>query len=454
MVQVFKANKKANKKQKLPVQELHIDSLDLEGQGVVKGFPVTFVKGGLPGELCKVQIIKQSKRFQQGKVTRVVNSSDLRITPFCKHFEQCGGCQNQHIAPENLLPYKKDAVSALLERSAGVDAADIPWQPPLTASTKHYRRKARLAVDARNRDNIRLGFRAQSSKQILSIDECQILNANMEALLLPLQSLLQSMRNPSVIGHISMLNGENDLTLGFRVIKTLAQSDVELVEAFAEKYNVKCLLQHAEGTSESDNHYALSASNNDKEVVNLNIYLSQDDFVQVNSELNQAMVSQAVDWLTLSEVDRVLDLFCGVGNFSLPLALKSGSVLAIEGVAEMVQKAQANAQINGIENIEFLHGDLSADDCLARLRRENCNKVLLDPARDDALEVMEVLNSLRPEAILYVSCNPNTFVRDIAQLLQSHYALEKIGLLDMFPYTTHTEIMALFTLKTGANSRS
>lgn len=454
MVQIFKANKKANKKQKLPVQELHIDSLDLEGQGIAKGSPITFVKGGLPGEICKVQISKQSKRFQQGSVTSVVTSSDLRTTPFCKYFKQCGGCQNQHIAPDNLLPFKQDAVSALLERSAALSAADIPWQPPLTATTKHYRRKARLAIDARNRDDIRLGFRAQSSKQILNISECQILNANMEALLLPLKLLLQSMRNPGAIGHISMLNGESELSLGFRVIKTLAKNDVALVEEFAEKYDVKCLLQHAEGTSEPENHYALSACNNKNEAVNLNIYLSQDDFVQVNTELNQAMVSQAVDWLTLSEDDRVLDLFCGVGNFSLPLALQCGSVLAIEGVAEMVQKAQSNAQINGIKNIEFMRGDLSAEDCLALLSRENCNKVLLDPARDGALEVMEVLKSLSPEAILYVSCNPNTFVRDIAQLLQSNYALEKIRLLDMFPYTTHTEIMALFTLTTGANSRS
>lgn len=451
------------------VETVSIDSLDYQGKGVVRGEHITFVDGAISGEVCKISDIKQHKGVREARVLEVLQASAHRQKPFCPHFTACGGCQTQHIQHDWLAGQKQQALDVSLQkalRNTGQNK-ELPWISPLISPHTGYRRKARLAVDARKADDIKLGFR-DSANQVFNLTECQILEPELQALISPLQQLLKKLHAKKALGHISLFKGNlfaqghstESCTVSLRFTKQLVESDLALLRQFAGAHQVLVQLQCADEqwqnlpvngtTNVTETGYLLHLTAKES----VEIALNPNDFVQVNSAINQAMVQRSLQWLDLNEHDRVLDLFCGVGNFTLAMADKCQHVVGFEGVPEMVQNARCNAQRNGIENVNFISGDLSDDDFLSRLRQQNCNKVVLDPARAGALKVMDSLRYLAPELIVYVSCNPATFGRDIAKLLEkspqsnykNHYQLVKLSLVDMFPNTSHSEIMGLLRL--------
>lgn len=474
MVQTFRPPKKSPRKkskgaqQKLPLVELHIDAMDHEGLGVAKNHqPIVFVAGALPGETCRVALTEQKKNFCKGKVQEVILPSAERTDPFCPHFNECGGCQTQYIEHHTMLGLKQQAVSNLLRKLAGLDVTEQSadeslgnvWQAPIVANGQHYRRKARLAVDFRRENQPRIGYRGKGSNEVINISECAVLQTDLQKLLQPLSVLCPQLSSTRAIGHIELLQGdqlsEKEIVVSqplvvFRMTKTIPDTDKALLAGFAKAQQCHLALEFKTGEyevlvgEEAAIYYSLSQD--------VQMRVQPNDFMQVNAEVNRQLVNTALDWLNLTPQDKVLDLFCGIGNFSLPMANKVEQVFGLEGIPDMVQRAQNNAQLNGIDNVEFFCKDLEQKDALQKWTKVGINKVVLDPSRAGAKQLMAQIVELKPEKVLYVSCNPATFGRDIAVLTSelagskkgSLYSLDKIALLDMFPYTAHTEVVSLF----------
>lgn len=448
MVQIYKAAKPSNNRNKnvsgsrvLERITAKVARLDHMGQGVVSDHsPIIFVTGGLPGENCEIDIIEKKPRFWKARIKRVLSASESRIEPFCQHFRLCGGCQTQFIKPEKLIQHKQAAVTDLLCKF-NVDT-ETCWQPPLLGPTVDYRRKTRLSIDARNKNKVQIGFRQKESKQIVSISSCEVLTKSLQALISPIKDCVSKMHNPAAIGHITLLQGANVEQVCLRMMRQLDEHDVALWKLFAKDAECQLMIELKGGISEllAGDKTPLFYYAQD----NLKLEIGASDFVQVNDVINQAMISQAQNWLDLQKTDTLLDLFCGVGNFSLSMASACQQVIGVEGLANMVQRAKHNAQINSIVNCTFLCEDLSQLTEKRSKSFQECNKVLLDPAREGARGILSKLSKNRPSHVLYVSCNPATFARDAAEFCEMDYRIDKIALMDMFPNTAHTELMALF----------
>lgn len=474
MVQTFKPPKKSrkpnhNNARKQPEVELNVEAIDHEAVGIAKSHqPLVFVEGALPGEKCRVALTDQKKNFSKAKVIEVMMPHQDRITPFCQHFNTCGGCQTQYLDHQNMLELKQVAVTNLLQRMAGLEASDLDqgWQSPVIAKGVNYRRKARLAVDFRRENQPLIGYRGKGSNQIVDINDCPVLQHDLLALLKPIKEVCANLQSTKAIGHIELLQGDEyeDVTASenlkaskplvvFRMTKMITAHDKTALVDFAETNQCALALEYKAGEfevlagSEAAIHYCLPES--------VQLRVQPNDFMQINAEVNREMVATVLDWLELTSEDRILDLFCGMGNFSLPIAKKAGQVYGVEGVSDMVQHAHYNAQQNDISNVEFFCKDLEQTDALQKWSSIGINKVVLDPSRSGAKQLMEQIVELKPEKVLYVSCNPATFGRDIANLTASSstptgkkkgslYKLDKIALLDMFPYTAHSEVISLF----------
>lgn len=440
MAQIYKPPKRAAKKQPKDLQLL-IDSVDFQGQGVCSQHsPVVFVDGALPGETCRVTVTKQKKSVWLARAKKIENASSHRITPVCDHYGKCGGCQTQHINPDSLRSFKRASIAHMLKQGLGL--TEINWQADVQSPPVGYRRKCRLAIDARNKKAVLLGFRSKDVKSVVNVQSCPVLAPKLNALLSPMQELVGHMSSPQCLGHIGLLSGDNLIQISLRVVKPLGKQDEKRWIEFANQAQCQLLAEYADGHSRilNDLDAAITIAPED----GIALEVGANDFIQINHQVNQAMVKQAANWLALDKQDRLLDLFCGLGNFSLPLAQICHSVLAVEGVPEMVQRAEQNALKSRIDNCRFVAGDLAQPDNIADFTADNVDKVLLDPARDGAIAVIPQIAALQPSHIVYVSCNPSTFVRDAKELSTYKYRLEKISLMDMFPNTAHSELMALF----------
>ena len=443
MVQIFKAGKAKKKATASSCKHIEIQSVDHEGVGVCRQTASTlFVEGALPGEVCDVAVHQSKNRFQRGRVSKVHQASALRRTPFCSYVSQCGGCQNQHVASEDLLRLKQQAISELMQRVGGIDT--LPWQAPLNSKEQGYRRKARLAIDAQKKGSLHLGFRGQNNR-VIDIEQCPVLTSVLSGMMPKLRAVVAQLAQPKALGHVSLIDAEPQPLVVMRVTRDLSNADRKLLADWAQTQGTRLVLESAKNqfellngdcTEPVQSYFTLEDGSR--------LGFMPNDFVQVNGEMNQRMIAQALEWLSPSADDRVLDLYCGMGNFSLPLARVCHSVTGVEGVDEMVQRAGDNARANGLDNARFEQMDLNRDASLEVLARQRWDLILLDPARAGAFELMAQLPKLSAKKILYVSCNPATFARDAAELVKSQYGLTRIGLMDMFPGTSHTEVMALF----------
>ena len=483
----------AQREQQPIIEALQIDTLDHEGIGVARQHsPVAFVAGALPGEVCRVQVSENKKHFLKGHALAIQQAHPARQPAFCQHFGQCGGCQTQYLDHSAMLEMKQTAITGLLDKFTQRLTADTTsqvWQPALCGTGTGYRRKTRLAVDVRRSKDRRLGYRAHGSSDVISVRHCAVLQPELNRLLAPLQDLIEHLQNPNSIGHIELLLGDEASAVTadeasnvtqplvvMRTTKTLPAADKQQLIAFAQHHACTLALETRQSEYET---LSGEAAQIDYHLLDGNrMRALPNDFVQVNPDINRNMVARAVEWLSVQPEDNILDLFCGLGNFSLSLAKAANKVIALEGVSQMVQRGKFNAQVNQVDNVEFYCQDLASPDALAKWRGSGINKVLLDPARSGAKALMSQIMELKPEKVLYVSCNPATFGRDIAILCGNApskdtankvdteralaikhlagktlkqakpkagvtYKLEKIALLDMFPYTAHTELMAL-----------
>ncbi|MBW8189584.1 23S rRNA (uracil(1939)-C(5))-methyltransferase RlmD [Neiella marina] len=408
--------------------QCHLNELDSHAQGVGHWQNrVVFVAGGLPGERVQVQAKVPSKGPIKAVVKNISQPSEYRAEPVCRHYGHCGGCRLQHAKAKQQIIFKQQSLQRMLaKRQIEID----DWAPPITSDHDlGYRIKARLAVDARKQ--IKLGFRHVERQSVVAINQCPILHPKLEQLLNPLTELIGALQDRTAIGHVELLLNDQHPAIWLHRKGEWAEQDWQQIEQWCEAHQVQWL------ADDSELSYLLAD-------FDVTIGYRRSHFIQSNRAVNQRMVAQAIEWLALDGSETVLDLFCGAGNFSLPLAKRANQVMGVEGVAAMVLQATKNAASNKMTNAKFYHADLS-ERFDQQAWWQPVDVVLLDPARAGAEQVVTQLHHSGASKVLYVSCNPATLVRDAAILNQHGYLAEKAGVMDMFPHTHHLESMILFS---------
>lgn len=426
--------------------ELAVDSLAHDGRGVGRyEDKVVFVDGALPGERVRAVRRKRKRAYDIARLEEVLEASPERVTPLCRHFEQCGGCRLQHLEVEAQLRVKQEALAENLKRIGGVAPAE--WLEPLHAGAWGYRGKARLGVRyVRGKGRVLVGFREKGSSLITDTERCEVLVPSVGEKIQALCRLIDGLSIREQVPQIEVAAGDRQTCLVFRTLTPPEAADRERLCDFGTEHGFSIYIQP--GGPETVQPLAADSEPlfYDLPQWRLRLYFQPQDFTQVNMAVNRRMLDRALELLDVRDGDRVLDLFCGLGNFSLPLARAGARVTGVEGDAAMVERARRNAELNGIESTAFHTADLFESPSEAAWWPPAADKVVLDPPRSGAEAAVERLPRLGAEKILYVSCNPATLARDAAVLVhQGGYRLAKAGVVDMFPHTAHSEAMALFT---------
>ncbi|MES9993951.1 MAG: 23S rRNA (uracil(1939)-C(5))-methyltransferase RlmD [Candidatus Thiodiazotropha sp.] len=426
--------------------EAEIESLTQDGKGVthIEG-KATFVYGSLPGEQVRFLYTGRKRSYDEGRVVEVLTPSAQRVEPRCSQFGICGGCSLQHQKPEAQVASKQQALLDALKHIGKVVPGTI--LPPLVGeSVWGYRRKARLGVRyVPKKGGTLVGFRERGSSFVADIDRCHILHPKVGDLLPALSALIDQLSIRDQIPQIEMAMGDDDCILIFRMLSPPSEEDLMKLAVFAPRHELAIYLQEGGPETIRPLDFAANPLSYSLPEFDLRFDFLPNDFTQVNSEINRKMVARAISLLELEADDRVLDLFCGLGNFTLPLARTAAHVTGVEGDSGLVARARENALRNAIDNVSFYTANLYETLENEPWLLQSFNKVLLDPPRSGAQEVLEHLPKLGVERIVYVSCYPGTLARDAGILVTEYgYRLLSTGVMDMFPHTAHVESIALF----------
>lgn len=436
MARFFKPQKKQLSQEK---QTFTIDSMNHEGLGVTRhNKKVVFVEGALTGETVLAKQLSNKSKFEKFQTVKVLEPSAFRVTPFCHHYEQCGGCQLQHLDPEQQVQEKQTAVKKLFEKFAEV--SNLPWQKPLTSEPIHYRRSGRIAVIYdKQKDQFLVGYRQKQSKKIINISQCDVLLKPWQAVFSAVRSLLPQLKGGDSISHLQLCSVESGNYLIVRHTKALKDSDIKQLQTMCLEHQWQLVLNSDKGLFDSQEtpYYILDD-------YQLKLFFGFDNFIQVNADVNKAMIKQALNWLNVTKEDTVLDLFCGVGNFTLPLATQCKYVVGVEGVSSAIALAKHNAQENQLANAAFYCQDLTENIKTQDWFNREYSVLLLDPSRMGAFDILTQLKLKRFSRVLYVACDPVTMARDSKLLINAGFKVSKISLMNMFPNTSHIETMALF----------
>lgn len=418
-----------------------IQDLDYQGLGVAKINGKTwFIENALPQENVVCRVLEEKRQYGRAVAKKWLEQSPQRVIPVCSYYHQCGGCQAQHIPLEMQREAKQ---AALFKRLSKLQSAPIDFQPMICGEPFGYRRRVRLSLWFNPKTKqIEMGFRRKNSNELIAVQSCAVAENSINDLLPKLTALLAQHSAPKQLGHLELVAADNGIALLLRYKGNLAETDRTLWLDFAKQENLMLFLQSDEGIEQiyGEAPYYQFADG-------MTLHFDIRDFIQINRGPNEKMVQTALDWLELTPTDHVLDLFCGMGNFTLPLAKRVKSAVGIEGVFEMVQKAKRNAEFNRIKNIEFFQTDLDQSFINQTWANQPFNKILLDPPRTGAAFALKALCELNAEKILYVSCNPATLVRDAEILRDFGYKIKKSAVIDMFPHTGHLESITLFSTK-------
>jgi 23S rRNA (uracil1939-C5)-methyltransferase len=420
--------------------KLSIERLAGDGRGIAFSEGRTwFVSGALAGEQIEARVLGAHGKVVEARVERIFTASAERRNEACSHAKVCGGCSLQHMPHADQLALKQRMLAEQLSRLAGLEPQE--WAAPLVGPELGYRRRARIAVRWDNKaKRLEVGFRAVASQDIIAITDCPVLVQPLQPILRALPQVLRELDKPQAIGHVELFSGSSNAVL-IRHTVALNEADLARLQAFCDAHEAQLWLQGSAEPQPFDPAQLLSYR---LQRYDLDLAYRPGDFVQVNQPVNDAMVEQALEWLAPQAGERVLDLFCGLGNFALPLAQRVAELVGVEGVQAMVERAAENAASNGLNNAHFFQADLSKPLAAASWLEGGFAAVLLDPPRDGALQVVRQMAELGVQRVLYVSCNPTTLARDSAELQALGYRLERAGILDMFPQTAHVEAMALF----------
>lgn len=417
------------------VTDYQINAITHDARGIAKGGDgkVTFIAGAIPGEQVKARVFKSNRRYDEANLVEIIQASEHRVQPACSHFDNCGGCSFQHLDYPSQLEFKSQWLQGQLRKLAFDGEIELLVDQPFA-----YRRRARLSVKVNKQGQVDFGFRSKNSSDIVNIARCDVLTKSLQALLPDLRETLITSIRPQVIGHIELLEDNNGRSVLLRLTDLLPQEDMTRWQSLAEHNNLVLYLQEAK-----DNSVACSEEElREYQVEGLRVRYHPQAFIQVNDEMNQKMVAQALTWLDLTKKDKVLDLFCGVGNFTLSMANRVDSVVGVELQEQMVENARQNAILNQLNNVTFVGADLTKPVKSEHLQK-GFNKILLDPPRAGAIEFLPSLIKLKAKTILYVSCDAATLARDAEVLTGAGYKVMRVGMMEMFPQTSHVETMML-----------
>lgn len=441
--------RRSRRKKQAPaeIKAAHIESLDQEGRGVahVAGKAI-FIDGALPGE----QVLYQSERvkptYEVAKTVEVLTPSNQRVTPKCPHFGLCGGCKLQHFDFSSQVAAKQRMLENNFAHIGKVTPVNM--LPPLYGPTWGYRHKARLSVrHVYKKERVLVGFNEKGTRYVADMDSCEVLVPAVSALIKPLQDMIIQLHLPESIAQIEVAVGEGDVVvLIFRIMEALTAEDEAILKAFADTHHVQIWTQ-TKGPDTIKPFYPLDGPQLQYSLpeFELTYPFKPNEFTQVNPQINQVMIRRAMQLLKPTAGERIADFFCGIGNFSLPIARSGASVVGLEGLQNLVERAHESAALNAIENVEFGVADLFkvTSESLAELGQ--FDKWLVDPPRDGAYELVQAIaERTAPNVIVYVSCNPATLARDAGVLVnEKGYTLSAAGVINMFPHTAHVESIAL-----------
>jgi 23S rRNA (uracil1939-C5)-methyltransferase len=444
------------------VEVATVAALTHAGEGVVRDGKTAFVPGALPGESIKFRRTRSHRQHDEAELVEVLTPSADRVVPRCPHFGVCGGCALQHLSPEAQLQARQTELQENLERLGKVTPRT--WLPPLRGPVWGYRRRARLGAKfVIKKEKVVVGFRERLAPFIADVQHCDVLAPPVGDLVTPLANLIMGLQIRERVPQIEVAVADNAVALVFRVLDPPTPADLDRLREFRTAHGVRVYLQPGglDSIHELDSpgeplRYQLPQFKVELEFL-------PTDFIQINGAVNEALVSKAIELLELTPSSEVLDLFCGIGNFTLPMARNAKRVVGVEGDASLVARARANAQRNLLENAEFHVADLARLFAPATGKpttkpgvgaglptppwlRKGYTHVVLDPPRAGALEVLASVVSLDPQRVLYISCHPGSLARDLGVLVNEHgFSLDAAGVLDMFPHTAHFESLAVLT---------
>ena len=423
-----------------------IESLSNDGRGVARHEGKTvFVNGALPGERVRCLVHRRRSKYDGAVVSEVIEASPDRVEPRCAAADVCGGCSLQHMSADAQIHAKQQVLLDNLLHIGKVTPATV--LAPLQGPHWHYRRKARLGVRVvPKKGGVLVGFREKRSSYIAVMDQCEVLDERFAHLIVPLKEMIAGLSIANRIPQVEVAAGDDSAVLVFRHLEPLTGADLDRLREFGREHHLHIMLQPRGPDSIEalypDQFELLSYRLADW---NVDIRFRPVDFTQVNAEINRSMIARALELLDPGPGDEVLDLFCGVGNFTLPLARTSSHVTGIEGDAALVERARDNARHNSIDNVSFIASDLYSEELDGSWLHRQWDRILLDPPRSGAMEVVKRLPGLQPKRIVYVSCSPATLARDAGLLVGKHgYRMTAVGVMDMFPHTTHVESIAVF----------
>lgn len=416
------------------IYPLFIERLGHDGRGIARApsGKTVFVDQALPGERVNVRIHHQRGRFDEAHVISRESSSPDRVTPACPHFDTCGGCALQHIAPAAQLAHKRQVLVEHFER----EGLSISPSEPLAGMPYGYRRRARLGVNVDRKGNRLLGYRRHRSERLCDIKACPVLTPRLEQLLQPIRGVIDQLAAPRQVGHIELLDADDNLCVVVRQIKAMPEDEAQWLR-FGETHGVQVAFARGKDSNDGEKlslSYTLNIAGRA-----LTLGFRPGDFFQVNRDVNRRLVDTTLDWLAPAPGTRVLDLFAGVGNFTLGLAAKGAEVHALEGQDVMVQRLLDNAYRNGLIGVTAAAADLTQVPLA-----NGFDALVLDPPRDGARAVCEQLISQTARIVAYVSCNPATLARDAAVLVKGGYRITHAVVVDMFPQTAHLEALVVF----------
>ena len=440
---------------------IEIESLDMEGRGVghlqnEDGTPgkVIFVEGALPGEWVSFQSFRKKPKWEAATLTELHRESSLRVKPQCAYFGTCGGCAMQHLEPSAQVSIKQRVLEDNLWHLGKVRAETM--MRPIYGPTWGYRYRARLSVrHVQKKGGVLVGFHERKSSFIADMKTCEILPPHVSAMLVPLRGLVASLSIFDRMPQIELAVGEGVTALVLRNMASLTAEDEEKLKAFADEYRIQWWLQ----PKGPDTVYPFYPADTELQYLlpefGVRMPFKPTDFTQVNHQINRVLVARALRLLDAKPDERVADLFCGLGNFTLPIATQAREVVGIEGSSTLTERALDNARVNGLDKKTTFYSrnlfEATAEDFVALGKFD---RMLIDPPREGAMAVCQAIvgmgdahPELKPRRIVYVSCNPSTLARDAGFLVhQGGYALTQAGVVNMFPHTAHVESMAVFDL--------
>ena len=436
------------KTHKFPEMTTSIEKFSHDGRGIARiNGKTTFIQGALPQETVVFKYLRRKRGFDEGITVSVKTPSPHRVEPKCPHFSICGGCSLQHLDSAMQIHEKQALFLDVLSRIGHCQPETV--LPPLLGPVWQYRHKARLSVRYDEASSsIMFGFREKNNPtRIADIKQCPVMHPKVDAQLEPLRHLIGSLDTARMIAQVEVAAGDDDVALVFRNLSPLSAKDEAKLITFAQNTGFHIFLQPG-GTDTVALFYPKEAGDFlvyrlPSEEVTFSFHPT--DFIQINAGLNRLMVPHALELLALKPDDTVMDLFCGLGNFTLPIAKRCAQVIGVEGSDMMVKRAEMNAALNDITNVMFFSANLDNEAVVYMLAQHPVSKLLIDPPRVGAVEIVKRIEMINPERIVYVSCNPATLARDAGILVnEKGYRMTQAGVMDMFPHTAHVESIALF----------